>query len=298
MTISVQKSPGQRLQWEDVRYFLALARDGSLSRAARRLQVEHSTVARRVEALELALGLRLFDRLPRGWQLSTEGETLAGLAEKMEEEAFSFERAAAGAGAVRGTVRVSIAPTLANLFLVPRIAAMRERWPGIALEVAGEVRDVNLSRREADVAIRIRRPRERGLVVRSLGKIGYGLYAEAGYALRDEAKWEFVGFDESLRHVLHQRWLEQLAGTRPFALRANDQMALHAAARTGLGIACLPHYQVSQDPLLAPVPSPTPAPPMEVWLVLHADVRRSPRVRTVADLVTEIFVGAADFLAG
>ncbi len=294
----VQKSTDRRLQWEDVRYFLALAREGSLSRAARRLQVEHSTVGRRVETLEFALGLRLFDRLPRGWPVTGEGENLAGFAEKMEAEAFSFQRAAVGAGAVRGTVRVSIAPTVASLFLVPRIAEMRERWSGIELEVAGEVRDVNLSRREADVAVRTRRPREPGLVVRSLGKIGYGLYAKAGYALRDEAQWEFLGFDESLRHIPHQRWLEQLAGTRPFALRSNDQIALHGAARAGLGICCLPHYQVSNDPLLAPVPSSTQAPPLEVWLVLHKDVRRSPRVRTVADLVTEIFVGAASFLAG
>jgi DNA-binding transcriptional LysR family regulator len=298
LTLSVQKSTGRKLQWEDVRYFLALARDGTLSRAARRLQVEHSTVARRVETLESALRLRLFDRLPRGWQLTSEGENLAGFAEKMEAEAFSFERAAVGAGAVHGTVRLSIAPTLASLFLVPRIAAMRDRWQGIALEVAGEIRDVNLSRREADLAVRTRRPREPGLVVRSLAKIGYGLYARAGYTRRDEAQWEFLGFDETLRHVPHQRWLEQFAGTRSFALRSNDQIAIHGATRAGLGIACLPHYQVCQDPLLASIPSSTAAPPMEVWLVLHADVRRSPRVRTVADLVTEIFDGAADFFSG
>jgi DNA-binding transcriptional LysR family regulator len=294
----VQKSTDPKLHWEDVRYFLALARDASLSRAARRLRVEHSTVARRVESLELALGLRLFDRLPRGWQLTSEGENLAGFAEKMEQEAFSFERAAVGAGAARGTVRVSMPPTLANLFLVPRVAAVRDRWPGIALEVVGEVRDVNLSQREADLAIRTRRPREPGLVVRSLGKVGYGLYAKVGYAARDEANWEFLGFEANLRHLPQQRWLEQLAGARPFALRSNDQVALHGATRAGLGVSCLPHYQVCGDPLLAPIRSSTAAPLMELWLVQQSDVRRSPRVRTVADLLIEIFDGAVDVLRG
>jgi len=294
----VQKSTDQKLQWEDIRYFLALTRQGSLSGAARALAVEHSTVARRVETLEQALGLRLFDRLPRGWQLTAEGENMLGLAERMEEDVFAFERAAIGAGAVRGTVRISVPPSLGCLFLVPRIAAVRGQWPGISLEVMGEMREVNLSRREADLALRLGRPSEPGLVVRSLGKIGFGLYARAGYTARDEDKWEFIGFDESLSHVPQQKWLDQYAGKRPFALRSNDQIALHGAARSGLGIACLAHYQASNDAELIQVPVSTPVPSRDIWLVLHADVRRSPRVRAIADLITGIFTDAADFLAG
>lgn len=294
----MQKSTDAKLQWEDVRYFLALTRAGSLSGAARTLDVEHSTVARRVETLEQALGLRLFDRLPRGWRLTTEGENMVALAERMEDEAFAFERAAVGAGALGGTVRLSVPPSLASVFLVPRLAARRERWPGIALEVVGELREANLSRREADLALRLGRPRAQGLVVRSLGKIGFGLYARAGYAERAEADWEFIGFDDSLRHVPHQKWLEQLAGKRPFALRSNDLIALHGAARMGLGVACLPHYQVRDDAELVPVAAAGTPPARDVWLVLHADVRRSPRVRAIADLVSEIFVEEAAFLAG
>jgi DNA-binding transcriptional LysR family regulator len=294
----VQKSPESKLQWEDIRYFLALTREGSLSGAARALAVEHSTVARRVESLEQALGLRLFDRLPRGWQLTAEGEGILGLAERMEEDVLAFERAAVGAGAMRGTVRISVPPSFASVFLVPRIAAARERWSGISLEVVGEAREVNLSRREADLAVRLGRPSAPGLVVRSLGKLGYGLYARTGYTARDADQWEFIGLDDSLRHVPQQKWLEHYAGGRPFALRSNDQIALRGAARNGLGVVCLPHFQASDDPELVALPAPTPVPPREIWLVLHADVRRSPKVRVIADLIAEICTDAADFLAG
>ncbi|MCK9261124.1 MAG: LysR family transcriptional regulator [Azoarcus sp.] len=295
----MRKSTDQKLQWEDVRYFLALTREGSLSGAARKLVVEHSTVARRVESLEQAIGLRLFDRLPRGWQLTAEGEGLVGLAERMEDEAFAFERAAIGTGSLSGTVRVSLPPSLANVFLVPRIAARHADWSGITLELVGDLREVNLSRREADVAVRLGRPQDPGLVVRSLGKIGFGLYAHADYVrTHDERDWTFIGLDDSLRHLPHQIWLERYAGQRSFVLRSNDQIALLGAARAGLGVACLAHYLAESDTSLARVPTAEPVPAREIWLVLHADVRRSPRVRVIADLITSLCEESAGFLTG
>lgn len=294
----MHKSPDPTLPWDDVRYFLALTRTGSLSAAARLLAVEHSTVARRVESLERALGLRLFDRLPRGWQLTGEGEELLGLAERMEEHAFAFERAAVGAGKLHGIVRLSAPPGLSSAFLVPRIAALREQWPEITLEVIGETREVSLARREADLALRLGRPAEPELVIRSLGEVGMGLYARQDYAARNEAQWEFVGFEDSLRHVPYQQWLEHYAGTRHFALRSNDASAVYGAVRAGLGIGCLPHYQASREAELILLDTPEKPPARDVWLVLHADVRRSPRVRLIANLVTEIFECDAAFLAG
>ncbi|MBR0568132.1 LysR family transcriptional regulator [Azoarcus sp. L1K30] len=295
----MHKSPEPALHWEDIRYFLALAREGSLSGAARKLAVEHSTVARRVDSLEQALGLRLFDRLPRGWQLTAEGEDMLGLAERMEDEAFAFERAAVGAGNLRGTVRVSLPPSLASLFLVPRIAARHADWAGITLELVSDLREVNLSRREADLAVRLGRPRDPGLVVRSLGKLGFGLYAHPDYArVRDESEWTFIGLDDNLRHQPHQIWFERYAGKRSFVLRSNDQIALLGAAQAGLGVACLAHYLAGHDARLVRIPTPDPTPPREIWLVQHADVRRSPRVRAIADLITTLCEEEAAFLSG
>lgn len=286
------------LSWDDIRYFLALARIGSLSGAARKLGVEHSTVSRRVEALETSLGLRLFDRLPKGWHLTPEGETLAKQAARLDEEAQGFSRIALGVSALQGTVRLSAPPVMAGHFLVPHLAALRARWENIELEVIGETRDANLARGEADLAIRMSRPSAPGLVARCIGQMGYGLYAENGYAQRAEADWEFLGYDDSLIQVPQQQWLSQIAGQRRYVFRSNDLSALLNAARCGLGLAVLPHFLAAQDERLELIES-QPCPIIRpIWLVMHPDVRRSPRVRLLADLLTDIMQAAAGLLTG
>lgn len=293
--MSVQKNTvklpveGARLQWDDVRYFLELARIGSLSGAARKLGVEHSTVARRVEALEQSLAVRLFDRLPKGWSLTSEGETLAMQARRLDDEAQAFSRAAVGVSSLKGTVRISAPPVLASHWLVPRLAQMRDRWQHIDLEVTGESRDANLARGEADLAIRMSRPTAPGLVARCIGKMGYGLYAATGYADRPSSDWAFLGYDESLGQVPQQRWLNQIAGERRFVFRSNDLAALLNAARAGLGAAALPGFLADHDPALSLLADHTCPSVRQLWLVMHPDVKRSPRVRLIADLLVELF---------
>jgi DNA-binding transcriptional LysR family regulator len=283
----------EALSWDDVRYFLELARQGKLTTAARVLGVEHSTVARRVTALETQLGLRLFDRLPKSWILTTEGEGLLDYARGIEDGALAFSRAGAGYGTLRGTVRISAPPVFASHVIVPHLARLRQRWPDITIELIGEAREANLYRREADLAIRLSRPEEPGLAAKPLGEIGYGLYGAPVSAGRPPEHWEFVGYDELLRETPQQQWLEQLAAGRPFTLRSNDLGALHQACRAGLGLAALPHFLARDDAALVELaqhPCPVGRP---VWLVIHPDVRRSPRVRAVADLVAEIVGGNA-----
>ncbi|MGR9584920.1 LysR family transcriptional regulator [Pandoraea sputorum] len=292
--MTVQKFTGkvppesQRLQWDDIRYFLELARVGSLSGAARNLSVEHSTVARRVEALEQSLGVKLFDRLPKGWSLTLEGETLARQASRLDDEVQAFSRAAVGVSSLNGTVRISAPPVLASHLLVPRLAELRSQWTNIDLEVIGESRDANLSRGEADLAIRMSRPTAQGLVARRIGEMGYGLYAAHGYADRPRPEWEFLGYDENLSQVPQQRWLDQIAGDRRFVFRSNDLAALLHAARAGLGIAALPRFLAAHDPALCLLSDHPCSTVRQLWLVMHPDVKRSPRVRLVADLLVEL----------
>lgn len=288
------------LQWDDVRHFLTLAQHGSLSAAARRLRVEHSTVARRVEALEKTLGIRLFDRLPRGWILTPEGETLANQAGRMEDEALAFSRLALGVSALQGTVRLSAPPAIASHFLVPRLLPLRQDWPGIDLEIVGESRQANLARGEADLAVRLSRPSAAGLAARPLGQLGYGLYAVPDYTQRPVDAWQFLGYDDSLRQAPQQQWLDSIAAGRRFILRSNDLTVLLQGARAGFGIAALPHFLGAGDPALVPVPVPaTPCPTRRpIWLVMHPDVRRSPRVRAVADGLVSLFRSATGLLTG
>jgi len=295
----VHESPAHRpdasslasLAWDDIRFFVAVAREGSLSGAARQLRVEHSTVARRVGALESHIGVRLFDRLPRSWALTEEGEALLAPAERLEQEVLAFARAAAANTADQGTVRVSAPPAFASHFIVPLWAAQADRWPGIALDIVGELRSANLQRRDADIAIRFMRPTEPGLAVRRLGELAFRLYAAPVWLTRAEPDWRFLGYSDSPGNVPHQQLLAELAGARPFVLRSNDLTALHNACRGGLGLAMLPDFMARDDAALVEVPGEGRPVMREVWSVVHPDVRRSPRVRAVADALAEM-VGA------
>jgi DNA-binding transcriptional LysR family regulator len=221
--------------WDDIRYFLAVARQGSLSAASRQLGVEHSTVARRVATLERRIGVRLFDRLPRSWTLTDEGQALVEPAERLEDEALAFSRAATAAPATQGRVRVSTPPVFGSHFLLPQLATHSARWPGIVLDVIGETRSVNLHRREADVAMRLMRPSEPGLAARRLGTMSMRLYAAPAWLTRPEAAWRFIGYGEPLSEVPQQRLLARIAGERPFVLFTNDLAALHHACGAGTG---------------------------------------------------------------
>nr|WP_314625323.1 LysR family transcriptional regulator [uncultured Noviherbaspirillum sp.] len=287
-----------KMDWDDVRVFLALARAGSLTAAARSLRVEHTTVARRIAQLEQALGLHLFDRLPRGWILTSEGEQLAARAAQMEEQAHEFMREAADGALLSGTVRLSASPSVGQEFLLPRLCAIHQRWASITLELVVETRVAVLSRREADLALRIGRPQDPGLAARLLGTMAYGLYCRRGYTDgRSEADWRFIGYDDSLAHAPEHLWLESLRGSRGYALRANTLPLQRDAVRMGLGLAVLPHFMAAGDAQLERLPLAGGPAAREIWLVVHPDVRRSPRVRLIADLLVEVVSGGADVLA-
>lgn len=274
--------------WDDVRFFLAVAREGSLSGAARTLGVEHSTVSRRVGALEAAFGIRLFDRLPRRWSLTSEGEALVDAAERLEREALASNRAATSATRLQGTVRISAPPVFASEFLVPLLAVHTDRWKDIELDLVGEVRTANLHRQEADLSLRFMRPVEPGLAARKVGEVGFRLYGAPAWRERTDADWRFLGYGDALSNVPHQQWLARVAGERPFLLRSNDLAAVHRACAAGLGLAMLPVFLARADSRLVEMPADPLPFPREIWCIVHPDVRRSPRVRLVMDLIAEL----------
>jgi DNA-binding transcriptional LysR family regulator len=277
-------------EWDDIRLFLELAREGSLSAAARRLKVDHSTVARRVSALEKRLGLRLFDRLARGYVLTEEGETLLGAAERMETEAIALQRQASGRPTAQGNVRVSTSPMLASLFLASRLVEFQRQHPEIRVSLSGNNRVVDLNRREADIALRLTKPAEAGLIARRMGSIGFGLYASPDYLAATKPKdFGFIGYDDTLGQISQQRWLEQQADGRPIVFLCSDMTTMYHAACAGMGVAVLPHFAGTTDPRLRAVPADTMAPDREIWLLVHPDLRRAPRVRSVMDFLVALF---------
>jgi len=269
--------------WDDLRFFLALHDAGTLSGAARVAGVEHSTVARRIDALEEKLGVKLFDRFPKGWSLTAAGKALVPHARKMEESLHGLLRAASGgATALSGKVRVSAPPAVTAWVLAPRLQPALHKLPGIEVDLRAELRLTDLMRRESDIAIRYNRPTSPGLAVRSLATVTYQLCASAAYlAARAPEQWEFLGYDELLQHTPQHQWLEKVRGTRRYCMRSNDLGSLYQAALAGSGVAVLPDY----FPLSVLVRIEAPVCPVKrkLWIVMHEDVRRAAPVRAVAD---------------
>jgi len=277
--------------WEDLHHFAVFAREKSLSAAARRLDVDHATVARRIAALEASLTLKLVDRRARAYELTADGRRVAAIAERMDDEAYSLGRAARSLQkGLDGEVTVSAPPALSSSRIAPRLDRLRSVHPGITLRLIGEKRAASLSRREADLAIRLSRPTETGLVMRKLGSLAFALYATGTYlSSLPSAGHCFIAGDRDFDDLPQQRWVKAVAGSRPIVLQANDQLSQLAAAQAGVGIAALPIYLADSDPTLVRVTAKPATISRDIWVVVHRDLQKSPPVRAVMDFLADCF---------
>ena len=227
------------VDWEDIRHFLAVAQSGTLSGAARNLKVDHATVSRRLAALEAALDVRLVDRLPRSWRLTVVGRQVLERAKEMEAGAHGIDRLAKAAHApLVGRVTLSAPPVLVMHLLVEHLARFRAEYPDIRLSLSAQGQQVSLSRREADVAVRLVRPNEAGSVTRKIRAMAFGLYAHRSYArLAAPERWQFIAFDQSFADMPQQRWLLGIAGDRPMACELNHISEHLIAVRASVGVA-------------------------------------------------------------
>jgi DNA-binding transcriptional LysR family regulator len=281
--------------WDDVRYFLAVARAGTLARAARDLGVDQTTVGRRVAALEEAVGARLFDRASTGYVLTTAGARVVEAAEAMEASAGEVEARALGADArLAGTVRVATTESLAEHFIVGALTRVRAVHPEIDVVLATGWRSVSLLRREADVAVRLVRPNHPRLSGRRLASFALRLYAAPSYvAARGEPRGSLDGHDllvyeEALGGGSRKPLLGEAIDRARIALQANSATVLVRAAVEGLGIVELPSYVGDPHARLVRV-LPERQVPCSVWLVLHQDLRRTARVRVVCEAFAAAF---------
>src|SRR3984893_9345221 len=288
------------LDWEDVRYFVALARYGTLSATARAVRVNHATVARRIASLETLLGRPLFDRRASGYALTEDGKAVLDEARSMDEAALSVLRRLDAGTELSGLVRLTVGRVLAERFIIDRLRTFHERFPAIDLEVIGGSRVVSLARREADVALRYGSPKDSELVARRVATISFAFYASPAY--RDKLKAgdtpAFIGFDEESDFVAEAAWLARRFGERRFSFRTNSQTTQAAAARVGYGVALLPRYVAADDRGLVQVSLGERLPERDVWLLIRRDLTKVPRVRAVADYLIDVFRRERRLLAG
>lgn len=282
------------LDWDDLRSFLAIARHRTLSGAARALSVQQSTMGRRLDALEERAGVVLLQKTPGGYLLTGAGEAVLGHVERIEQETLAIERTITGRDVrLEGVVRLTAVETMAADILTPMLTAFLARYPGITLELVADSRTLSLSKREADVALRMARPEGHELVARKVGEVGYGLYASPDYLERTGVPDFEAGAPghriivtlEELAGIADMAWMTRTLGQAQIALRTNSRYAHAAAAEAGVGMAGLAHYLAEGRDLVRLRP-PQPAPRREVWLAVHEDTRHTPRIRALMDALT------------
>ena len=292
----MNRAPGT-WQWDDVRFFLAVARAGSLSGAARVLGVGHVTVGRRIALLEKRLGVTVLQRTPDGFDVTSAGEAILRRCIAMENAALDLERAAAGRDSLAvGSIRLTATEALAHRVIAPAIAELRKNHPDLRVDLAVGVRSLDIARREADLAVRVGRPSGSGLVCRKLGEVGYSLYASRSYIAKHRTPQRGEGL---AGHDLIT-FTGAPAATSPFfmnesldeariALRCDNPLIQVQAAAKGIGIAELACFLGDDCADLVRIWPGEPPALRSVWLVLHEDLRRSARIRVLSSMIGDTF---------
>lgn len=273
------------LDWNDLRTVLAVARAGSLNGAARELALRHSTVFRRIEEAEARIGARLFDRSRTGWRANLQGEAVAAAAAEMEAAALAAERAISGADArMEGVIRLATSEMLAGYLLPSLLQRFLAGHPGIEIEADVSNRAVDLTRREADLALRATDRPPESMVGRQVAELRYAIYAarallprRGGQPVLQDLPW--IGFDDRIAYTGIAQWFSQaLPQVRP-RMKSDSLPAMLMAAAAGLGAVALPMFAAAQEPRLLRITPPIEGQSMGLWLLHHPDVRGNARVR-------------------
>ena len=293
------------MDWNDLKYFLAVARSGSLTHTSGHLRVSQSTVGRRIAELEANLGMMLFQRHQTGYSLTDEGREVLRHAELVENSIMALERGAAGLDrTLAGTVRLATSENLATDLIIPAMPAFRKRYPGIRLEIITSTVTAELGRREADIALRVVRPTRGNLKVRCVGHMTYSVYGSKDYVEKHPVVEgeplggrHFIVWDDDHAHMPAAIWLAREYPGCKIALVTSSLPAQIAAVRAGLGLAVIPDFLVGNDNFVRVIPSDQMF-SAEVWLVTHADLVASARVRAVSDFLADTVVKPNPVLAG
>lgn len=289
------------MRWDDLRIFLAVFREGSLKRAAATLGVNISTASRRIDALEALVGARLFDRTPDGTRPTDAAERLVVHAETMEHGAMGFLRVAEGLEVEpEGVVRLTAPPGVADHFLVPQLGRLLERHPKVRLQLLASIGYADLTRREADLALRMRRPAGGDFTVRRLAKYGYIAVTSADEPKRrrpitDASQLRWVTWGEDLVDRADRQWVLEHAGADTVVLETSSMTAQIEAVRLGLGVMLVPLPYATVRGLRrlrlgdALESSLAALPGDPLWLVGHRALRDVPRIAAVWDWLAEGF---------
>ncbi len=280
------------IDWSDIPYFLAVADSGTLTGAAKKLSVNHSTVFRRITALEDKLGIRLFDRLPDGYSLTEVGASVVERARLAESTIHSFERAVVGKDyQLSGEIRITAPPTLAIKYIVPCIAKFHAKHPGIKIDLIVSDAEHDLSRREADLALRATNKPPEYLIGRRICELFWHAYASKRYLekhdrpqkMKDLFHHQLVGAEKSLLRVDAYKWFAEQYPPENFICGSSDMRAISSLCAQSLGITLLPSDYTEHN--LVRLFKTEPEFRAELWILTHPDLRHVVRIRAFSDFL-------------
>lgn len=293
------------LDWDDLRFFLAVARHRTLASAAKHLHVTQSTVSRRLAALQENMGVRLLQRTAEGYVLTLAGESIRLHVERIEAEASMAERAVAGQDVrLEGLVRVASSQLLTSHLLAPSFAALHDHHRDIVIEALPSLPGEPLATQDADIAIQLRPFEHPEVVMRNIGAIAFGFYGRLAHLARHGEPdfgsrcegYQLITMLDDRDLSAQAAWLQDHAGQAQVVLKADSYETQHWAAYCGGGLALLPRFRADAEPALHRLRTPAPIPVAEIWLGVHRENRHVPRVRMVLDCIAEAVRSRASVL--
>ena len=279
------------MEWSDVKYYLAVMREGSVTQAGKALGVNHTTVSRRIVAFEKKLNVRLFDRLPTGYKATEAADKIFNHALQMEESALSIDREILGGdNELRGSLRLTIETYVASRLLFPYLAEFRRRYPFIELQIQSSSDLSNLNFREADIAIRLTPSPPDNLVGKKICMMGHGIYASKNYLdnfieIKDSKVDLVLWGSEQEKPV----WSKAPFADSRVAVRVDTAGNMLAAIKGGLGLARLPCYLAEGEETISQLPIALTQSNWGLWVLSHPDLRDTARVRVCREFLYEIF---------
>lgn len=291
------------MNWDDARVFLAVCRESTLRGAARVLGVDQATVGRRITALEKSLSATLFLRTSEGYALTAVGEAALKAVEKMEHSALEMQRQIQGLDdRLTGIVRVSTTDSMAIDFLIPAIARLHAQHPDVRVQLDASTQILSLSKREADIAVRNTRPDNPDLIARRIARWPVGLFASRDYVDTHDVPAPGSAF-EGHDLVVYQPYLQnnkditlvsEPLGRGRIVSSLSSSLLVRRAIAAGIGLGEIPVYMGERDGLVRLWPERTRPVPYDIWLVTHADLRHTARVRVVIDEIVAGFAGTGE----
>jgi DNA-binding transcriptional LysR family regulator len=288
---------GAFLPWDDLQYFLELVQKATLTKAARRLGVSHTTVLRHITNLERQLDRKLFDRTPTGFVVTEAGQKLLAHVESMASAADGIAGISQNGAEPAGAVRLAVVEGLSARVLVPALSDFLSSNPRLYVEIVTAMESVNLTKREADISISLVRPTGPRLITRRLAKTDVHLYATDRYleihgrpeCIEDLDRHVFVDYIEDLIEIPPLKWLRGTIGQRRLVFRTTSPLGQLSAVRSGIGIGMFPAYMVRGETLIRPLLERQVQFELEFWLTIHEDLRDLPRMKAVFAFIKRIF---------